>query len=159
MNVAGQFPSYGPAPENDSDSGSASMLQVRDFLIREWRLIALVTGLAIIVGSIYIAISPARYTAQADMIIDTKKVTWTQTEMSSENRMVEDASVESELETTKSEKVATAVIRRLHLTEDPEFIGAGKELTRRIFSLFRMGGEPEPAASEDELVRRVLGFS
>jgi hypothetical protein len=38
------------------------------------------------------------------MIIDTKRVTWTQTEMASENRTVEDASVESEIETTKSEK-------------------------------------------------------
>jgi succinoglycan biosynthesis transport protein ExoP len=157
MNVAGQFPSYGPAPENDSDSGSASMLQVRDFLIREWRLIALVTGLAIIVGSIYIAISPARYTAQADMIIDTKRVTWTQAEMSSENRPVEDASVESEIETTKSEKVATAVIRRLHLDEDPEFVGAGSGLRRRIFSLFKPTEGREQVASKDELMRRVLG--
>jgi len=32
--------------------------------------------------------------------------------MASENRTVEDASVESEIETTKSEKVAEAVIRR-----------------------------------------------
>jgi exopolysaccharide transport family protein len=157
MNAAGQFPPYGPVAEGDSDSGSVSMLQVRDFFFRHWRIIALVTALAILLGVVYIAISPAKYTAQADMIIDTKRVTWTQTEMSSENRMVEDASVESELETTKSEKVATAVIRRLHLTEDPEFIGAGKQLTRRIFSLFRMGGEPEPAASEDDLRRSALG--
>ena len=41
------------------------------------------------------------------MIIDTKRVIWTQSEMTAENRMVEDASVDSEIETTKSEKVAT----------------------------------------------------
>jgi succinoglycan biosynthesis transport protein ExoP len=157
MNVAGQFSPYGPAVETESDSGSALMLQVRDFLARHWRLITLVTGLGIMVGVAYIAISPAKYTAQADMIIDTKRVTWTQTEMSTDNRMVEDASVESEIETTRSEKVATAVIRRLHLTEDPEFVGPGKELTRRIFSLFGLGGSPEPAASKDQLERRVLG--
>jgi succinoglycan biosynthesis transport protein ExoP len=157
MNVAGQFPSYGPAPENDSDAGSASMLQVRDFLGRQWRLIALVTGLAIVVGAIYIAISPAMYTAQADMIIDTKRVTWTQAEMSSENRPVEDASVESEIETTKSEKVSAAVIHRLHLDEDPEFVGVGNGLRRRIFSLFKLTAGEEQVASSDELMRRVLG--
>jgi succinoglycan biosynthesis transport protein ExoP len=152
MNVAGQFPPYRPAAEDDA--GSVSMLQIRDFLGREWHLIALVTGLAIIVGAIYIAISPTRYTAQADMIIDTKRVTWTQAEMTSENRQVEDASVESEIETTRSEKVAISVIRRLHLNEDPEFVGASQGLRRRLISLFNPISEPEP--SNDELMQRAL---
>src|ERR1700730_17973675 len=102
MNVAGQFPPYGPALNNESHSGFGSLLQIRYFLGCQWRLIALVTGLAIIVRAVYVAISPFRYTAQADMIIDTKRVTWTQSEMSSENRSIEDASVESEIETKKS---------------------------------------------------------
>src|SRR3982074_2505237 len=156
MNIAGQFPPYIPAIDNDSNSGTLSMLQVRDFLGREWRLIALVTGLSMVVGASYIALSPSKYTAQADMIIDTKKVTWTQTEMASENRNVEDASVESEIETTKSEKVVEAVIHRLHLTEDPEFVGSGPGLRRRIFSLFKLTG-PEQEPSNDELVHRALG--
>jgi polysaccharide biosynthesis transport protein len=155
MNLAGQFPPYVPAVEGDSDPGSASMLKVRDFLGRQWRLISLVTGLAIIVGAIYIAIAPTRYTAQADMIIDTKRVTWTPTEMASEDRNVEDAAVESEIETTKSEKVAIAVIRRLHLNEDPEFVGAGRGLTRRILSLFKMT-RPQQEPSNDEVMRGVL---
>ena len=37
------------------------------------------------------------------MIIDTKRVTWTQTELATENRTVEDASVESEIERHLSE--------------------------------------------------------
>jgi len=156
MNVAGQFPPYVPAAENDSDSGSVSIVQVRDFLGRQWRLIALVTGLAIVLGATYIAISPSRYTAQADMIIDTKRVTWTQTEMATDNRSIEDASVESEIETTKSEKVALAVIRRLRLTEDPEFAGVGRSLKSRVFSLFGFS-RPEAGPTDDELTRRVLG--
>src|SRR5450432_569553 len=155
MNIAGQFPPYPPAIDNDPDSGTLSMLQIRDFLCREWRLMALVTGLTVVLGATYVALSPSKYTAQADMIIDTKRVTWTQTEMASENRNVEDASVESEIETTKSEKVADAVIRRLHLTEDPEFVGSGPGLRRRIFSLFKLAG-PEQEPSNDELVQRAL---
>src|SRR3984893_4171330 len=155
MNIAGQFPAYTPAIDNDPSSGTLSVLQIRDFIGREWRLIALVTGLSIVLGATYVALSPSKYTAQADMIIDTKRVTWTQTEMASENRNVEDASVESEIETTKSEKVAEAVIRRLHLTEDPEFVGSGPGLRRRIFSLFKLTG-PEQEPSNDELVHRAL---
>ena len=86
MNIARQFSPYTPAIDNDPNSGTLSMLQIRDFLGRQWRLIALVTALSTVVGAAYIAISPFRYTAQADMIIDTKRVTWTQTEMASENR-------------------------------------------------------------------------
>jgi polysaccharide biosynthesis transport protein len=96
MNLAGQFPPYRPAAEDDLDPG-ASLLQIKDFVGRQWRLIALVTALVIVVWAAYIAITPYRYTAQADMIIDTKRVSWTQSEMASENRTVEDASVESEI--------------------------------------------------------------
>jgi polysaccharide biosynthesis transport protein len=156
MNIAGQFSSYRPAIDNDPSSGSFSMIQVRDFLGREWRLVGLVTGLAIVVGATIVALTPSRYTAQTDMIIDTKKVTWTQTEMASENRLVEDASVESEIETTKSEKVAVAVIHRLHLDEDPEFVGAGQGLRRRILSLFKFDSGPKPVPSNDEVMRGVL---
>src|SRR3954452_4043646 len=137
MNIARQFPPYTPAIDNDPSPGTLSMLQVRDFLGRQWRLIAVVTGLSIILGAGYVALSPSKYTAQADMIIDTKRVTWTQSEMASENRTVEDASVESEIETTKSEKVAASVISKLHLTEDPEF-AASQSLRTRLLSLFKL---------------------
>ena len=60
MNVAGQFPPYGRAPEDDAASVPISMLEIRNFLSREGRLIALVTGLAIVIGAIYVAISPSR---------------------------------------------------------------------------------------------------
>jgi succinoglycan biosynthesis transport protein ExoP len=156
MNVAGQFARYTAGMEGDSASDSLSLLQMRDFLARQWRLVALVTALAIAVGVAYVVVSPKRYTAQADMIIDTKRVTWTQAEMASENRNVEDASVESEIETTKSERVATTVVRQLKLTEDPEFVGSGSDLKSHILSLIKLGGTPQTEPSNDEVLLRVL---
>src|SRR6201996_8683610 len=157
MKIARQFAQYTPAMDSESSSDSLSMLQVRDFFKREWRLIALVMALAIALGGAYIAISPSLYTAQADMIIDTKRVTWTQTEMSSENRMVEDASVDSEIETTKSEKVAAMVANRLHLTDDPEFVGSGQSLRRRVFSLLKLTTAPAAQPSKEDVLRGVVG--
>jgi exopolysaccharide transport family protein len=159
MNFANQFLNqpYETEPKGDSVTG---LTQVRDFLSRQWRLIAIITGLSIVIGALYIWTAPTKYTAQADMIIDTKRVTWTQSELSTENRSVEDASVESEIETTKSEKVALAVIKRLQLTADPEFTGAGDGVLPRIFSLFQTSpnsDNSEPAASDEEIVRRALG--
>lgn len=158
MNFAKQFhpQSHEPPATHEPDTGTTSLIQVRDFITRQWRLIAVVTGLTIILGACFIAVSPTRYTAQADMIIDTKRVTWTQTEMASENRTVEDASVESEIETTKSEKVALSVIRRLNLTDDPEFVGTGRSFSRRLFAIFRSSAEAEPEHSKEELTRQAL---
>src|ERR1700722_8523194 len=156
MNVAGQFPRYSTTIDNDPNAGTLSLLQIRDFLSRQWRLIALVAALAIVVGIAFLALAPRKYTAQADMIIDTKRVTWTQSEQVTENRNVEDASVESEIETTKSEKVATTVANRLHLTEDPEFVGAGQGLKQRIFSLLGLTSGPETEPSKDAETRRVI---
>lgn len=155
MNVAGQFSPFAPAVDNNG-SAAAPLLQVRDFLSRQWRLIALVVGSAILVGIAYLAVTPSRYTAQADMIIDTKRVTWSQSELSTENRTVEDASVESEIETTRSEKVATRVAKQLRLNEDPEFVGVGNSLRSRFFSLLRFGSQSEAEPSSEEVMRRVL---
>jgi polysaccharide biosynthesis transport protein len=156
MNVAGQFARYTGGMDQDSGSESLSLLQVRNFLTRQWRLIAMVTALAMAAGVAYVAVSPKRYTAQADMIIDTKRVTWTQSEMASENRTIEDASVESEIETTKSEQVATTVVRQLKLTEDPEFIGSGADLKSHLLSLIKLGGLPQTEPTSTDLMRRVL---
>jgi succinoglycan biosynthesis transport protein ExoP len=155
MNIAGQFP-LSPLADGDSNSGSVSMLQIRDFLSREWRIIALITALSIILGAVYVFVSPSRFTAQADMIIDTKRVTWTQTEMASESRTLEDASVESEIETTRSERVALSVIRRLHLDDDPEFVGTTQSLVRRVLSILKLEG-PQKALSNEEKMRQVVG--
>jgi polysaccharide biosynthesis transport protein len=162
MNFANQFHSqpYEPPFRHDQNRGAVFLIEVRDFVTRQWRLIAICVAFATVLGALYIALSPTKYTAQADMIIDTKRVTWTQTEMATDNRMVEDASVESEIETTKSEKVAMMVIRRLQLTEDPEFVGTGHGLARRILTLFNASPASDSAAtdvSNEELVRRALG--
>ena len=156
MNIAGQFSSLAPPIDGDRNSGSLPWLQVRDFLVRQWRLIALFPALGIIVAIVYLAITPSRYTAQTDMIIDTKKTVWVQTEMTSENRLVDDPAVESEIETTRSEKVVSAVVRRLHLTEDPEFVGSGgPSLMQRLLPLFEWAPAEKP--SEDDLMRGAVG--
>ncbi len=171
MNIAGQFPPYTSQTDSDSGSGTLSMLQLRAFFSREWRLIAAITALSVVLGILYVAASPSKYTARTDMIIDTKKIVWVQSGMSSESRGIDDAAVESEIETTKSEKVATAVIRRLHLNEDPEFVGSGPGLRQRMFSSFksaivrtgisdlpgfRWAAQPDEGPSDDELMQRAI---
>jgi polysaccharide biosynthesis transport protein len=158
MNIARQFPSqpYRPVVNSETAGDTISLRVIKDFFARQWRLVAVVTVFTMLLAAGYIAMSPKRYTATADMIIDTKRVTWTQTEMASENRTVEDASVESEIETTKSERVALSVIQRQHLNEDPEFVGSGNGVIHKILSYFRSSTGSDVPVSGDELNRRAL---
>jgi len=156
MNISGQIGRYATSIAHDPAGTPLSLVQIRDFLKRQWRLIALVTGLALILGVVYLAVAPRKYTAQADMIIDTKRVSFTQSELATENRIVEDASVESEIETTKSERVARVVAKRFNLTSDPEFVGTTVSLKQRIYSIFG-SGSPAPVLTDDEVLRDVIG--
>jgi exopolysaccharide transport family protein len=156
MNVSSKFPRYGTAIATEANVAGLSLLQIRDFVNRQWRLIALITGLALLVGIAYLALAPRKYTAETDLIIDTKRVSFAQSELATENRIVEDASVESEIETTRSERVAMLVAKRLQLNTDPEFIGTGESIKQRIFSLFKPKA-PASEPSKDELTRTVVG--
>lgn len=159
MNVIGHFPPYSTgqiAPDDGSRLGGMSIIQLRDFFVREWRLLLGGTLAAILLGAAYVATSPYRYTAYADMIIDTKRVTWTQSEMASENRSVDDSSVESEMETTKSEKVALNVIDRLNLREDPEFAGSSPGRLRRLVAFLTFSSAAPRKLSQAEATRSAL---
>ena len=83
------------------------------------------------------------------MVIDTKRITWSQSELSTENRIVEDASVESEIEATQSESVTLSVIHRLHLNEDPEFSATGNGLKERLLSFLHLA-DAGPAERSSE---------
>src|SRR5450631_2276771 len=105
MNLAIPFQSYPPLTERGFSRAAWQLLQVRDFLGRQWRPIALATALALVLGVSYLAVAPPRYTAKLEMIIDTDGVTWSQSELSTKKQIVEDALVESKIEATQSESV------------------------------------------------------
>jgi exopolysaccharide transport family protein len=87
------------------------------------------------------------------MVIDTKRVSWSQSELSTENRIVDDASVESEVEATQSETVVLAVVHRLHLDQDPEFNGSNVGLTQRVVSFLKPAPVVPVERSPEEVTR------
>jgi succinoglycan biosynthesis transport protein ExoP len=156
MNIAGDLRPLVSLADSGLDTQTKSLLQLRDFLRREWRLIALVTVLSLALGATYVGLAPRKFTAQTDMFVDTKGITAPQSETSQETRGVDDSIVESEIETTRSEKVSKSVIRRLHLTEDPEFVGSGHGLFGRVTGLFGLATKSDERPSSTELERRAL---
>jgi succinoglycan biosynthesis transport protein ExoP len=128
-----------------------------NFLRRQFSIIALVTLAVLALVGAYLFTAAPSYTAEATMVIDTRKLQMFQQQPTSGGDLsVDSATVDSQVEILKSENVILAVIRKLHLTDDPEFTGrAGGSIFSTAIGLVRSavnllsGGEP-PSSFEVE---------
>jgi polysaccharide biosynthesis transport protein len=102
---------------------------------RQLPVIVFTTLLTIILAVVYVLNTPSSYTAQATMIIDGNKVNIFKQQPIIGDLPVDSSMVESQVEILRSENIALAVIKELHLTEDPEFVGFGGGLLGNAYGL------------------------
>jgi polysaccharide biosynthesis transport protein len=124
------------------------------FLHRRYYVIALVFLLAMTLGGIYLYMAPPRFTAQARLVIDTRKAQLFQQQPIFSETPTDTVAVDSQVELLQSENVLLQVVKNLHLTEDPEFIGPRRGLEGQVdaivgfaSSLFTFSGGPPSEAS------------
>jgi capsular exopolysaccharide synthesis family protein len=98
-----------------------------------WAVIAVLTP-----AIIYVATASPKYTATTELMTDTKRSPAYGT-AGTPDTSVDMVVVESQIETLKSDKIALAVIDKLKLWQDPEFI-AKRSLLSYIVGLFRAPG-------------------
>ncbi len=150
---------------------ASSLSDLVDFfsaiLYREYLLILSMIVLAIGLGALYIYITPPTFAARATVLIDRGKM---QSQLGSMLREVpvDAVEVESHIQLVKSETVARAVIKKLNLAADPEFVGPPVGLAGWIYQLTSKlrSSEPPPdptppdplvAVTSRLLVNRVSG--
>lgn len=123
---------------------------------RQFPIILMVTLLSLLLGVLYLLITPASYTALATMIIDTKRPPIFQQTPPVVGASIESGIVASQVEILKSEKIALAVINELELWKDPEFVGPPRGFGGIVnwFSTAIFGNEPP--ATHEVRVRRAL---
>jgi succinoglycan biosynthesis transport protein ExoP len=124
------------------------------FSRRQYPIVIFCALLVIALGYIYLRVTPAQYTAHVTMVIDTRKGAFFQTQSILADAPNDSAQVESQVQIVKSENVAVSVIKDLHLTEVPEFVGSDNsplDLVRGV-----LGAAPQPRRSEFELMRRAV---
>ena len=85
-------------------------------------------------GLFYLFTTPSSYTATATMVIDTRKVQLFQQRSVLGETPVDAGTVQTQVEVLKSQNVSLAVIRDLHLTDDPEFVSSGSGLMGAVVS-------------------------
>ncbi len=127
-----------------------------EFIRRQYRVIAFSAAIAVAMGAIYVLTSPPSFTATATMIIDSKNIHLFQQQSMFNDMPLDTGNVESQVEILKSETVSLAVIKQLHLTEDPEFISSGGGLIGTVLGaltgLFASNGP----SSEFALTRNAV---
>jgi len=88
------------------------------FVRRQFPVILFVLLLILAVVAVFLFTTPPRYTAQAKLLIDSRKVQLFQQQSVLGEIPVESATVESQIEILQSENIALSVIKDLHLIED-----------------------------------------
>jgi polysaccharide biosynthesis transport protein len=132
--------SQNPPSVRSSDSvaepaASAETFQsVLEFIQRQYTVIAFAAAIMLAMGLIYVFTTPSRYTATATMLIDNQKISLFQQQTMFNDSPVDTSAVDSQVEIIKSESIALAVIKQLHLTEDSEFVGSGGGLIGTLLS-------------------------
>jgi len=137
-------------------SGAEALTSFVSFVRRQFPVIAFVTLLAMALGVIYLITARASFTADARLLIDAHKVQVFQQQSILGDVPIDTAQVESQIEVLTSENVASAVIKNLRLTEDPEFVGSGGGLLGTLLSFVLSPFGYDQANSEFELNRNAV---
>ena len=123
-----------------------SLWAVLGFLRRQYRPIAAAVAIAITLGFIYVLTTPPTYTADASLLIDTRKAQLFQQQSMFSDAPVDTSMIDSQVEILKSESIALAVIDKLHLDQDPGFMNPPRGLVSTlmgvVMGLFSSHGPP-----------------
>jgi succinoglycan biosynthesis transport protein ExoP len=153
------------APLSNQSSGklAAPLFDGVNFAVRIVRrqlpIVSVIMLCSLALALLYLFSTPPMFTAGGAMVIDTRKVQILQ--MGAQNQSVlgdlqiDASTVQTQVEVLKSDNISLAVIRKLRLTEDPEFVGPGKGIISRVLGFVLGPGKPR---TDYEIEQAALGY-
>lgn len=154
--------------ENQSDhldgGGVGDIVKfVISFARRQYLVVIITTLLACGASLLYLRFVPPTYTAQVQVLLGPPRAQFVQQQSFLAEPAFDATQIETQLELLKSKVIATAVLRRLRLADDPEFNGSGASvgsLLRWVRALIVSPPNPpqsdEEDASSEALIRAFL---
>lgn len=138
------------------NSPAQTLTSYVEIIRRQFPTIVAIVSACAILAVLYLFSAAPQFTSTASMVIDTRKVQLFQQQSVLGDIAVDSATVETQVEILKSENISLAVIRDLHLIEDPEFTGTGGGMLGSILDF--VGGlfSDGHASSEFEQTRKAL---
>src|SRR5215475_9736311 len=113
--------------ENAAGDASATIAsaieRLAGFARRQRRVLLATPAAALVIGLLYLLVTPSQYTATTTLLIDSSSLRVLQSQQQPLGDIPLDTlQVGSQVEILESDNVALAVIRKLKLTDDPEFV-------------------------------------
>lgn len=141
----------------DSISGAEALQFIVSFFRRQSSVILFATFLTTALGVIYLVTARPMFTGQAQLLIDAHKTQGLQ--VSPQLLPTDLAQVESQVGVLKSENIASPVIDKLHLAQDPEFTEPTGDLLAEVFNFVSgvLESADQATPSQFELSRRAMG--
>jgi succinoglycan biosynthesis transport protein ExoP len=138
---------YHDTGEEAPASVSALIEQLTGLVRRQYQVLLGVPAVAIVIGLLYLLITPPQYTATATLLIDSSTLRVLQNQLQPQGDIPLDTlQVGSQVEILASRKIALAVVKDLNLADDPEFVGTGG----RLWCLFWCSFDPSSKADKEE---------
>jgi len=137
---------------------SATFLTAKATVERQWPTMFYVLLLAFALAAIYFFTAQPKYTATAELYVDTHKTQLLQQQQTLGADAPADPSlINSQVEILQSENIAQAVIKDLHLLDDPEFTGPSAGLIGSVVTFIaRLTPGAGPPQSQYVLTRQAL---
>jgi succinoglycan biosynthesis transport protein ExoP len=126
-----------------------SFERVTDVLRRQWPVIAACTGASLALVMVYLALAQPMYTANARIMMDTRQAQVLDKDSNASSALIDTGYVDSQVEVINSDDLILSVVRRLKLTEDPEFNGSNPGLLSIVLGkVMSVVGSREPPSQE-----------
>lgn len=126
------------------------------FVRRQSRVLLLAIACMTVLGLFYLYMTPPSFTASGTMVIDTRKVQLFQQQSVLGDIAIDAGTVQTQIEILKSRNISQAVIKSLGLIDDPEFVGSGGGLMRKL--LPGLLGQPAPLTEQQRIDIALAAF-
>jgi succinoglycan biosynthesis transport protein ExoP len=117
-----------------------------DIVRRQWPLIVAIVAGTLAIVLVYLIVATPMYTANARILMDTRQTQVLDKDSGTANALIDPGFVDSQVEILQSDDLLLSIVRRLKLTEDPEFNGSDPGLIPlvigKVISMFGSDGPP-----------------
>lgn len=147
----------GPASNEDAGGGAGQIVEyVVGLLRRQYGVIIFSTILTMVIAGIYLKTATPTYTGQVKILLINQKAAFVQQQSLVTEAPIDSVQIETQLQVLKSKAVATSVIQKLKLYDDPDFkpsprVHAFFNKVRGWLSMPLLDTSADTAATADEL--------
>jgi succinoglycan biosynthesis transport protein ExoP len=147
-------------PKFGIDLGTTLTVErVVDIVRRQWPLIATILAGTLTLIIVYLLTATPMYTANARILMDTRQTQVLDKDSGVTNALIDPGFVDSQVEILNSDDLILSIVRRLKLTDDPEFNGSEPGLIPlvigKVLSLFSSDGPPSKERIERGAVEAI----